>query len=191
LIADKQVDAARLIERAKRGDSTAWGQLVQRYSSLVYSVPARMKMNSDDCADVFQATFIALSASINRIENAVALPKWLAVTASREALRLKRISGRGGGTTPLDDMDLDTLIADEELRADQMAVQSADAHMVREALAKLPEKCRRLLTLLFLEEGLSYNEISETSGVPVGAIGPTRARCLEKLKKALGEDGFF
>ena len=70
-------------------------------------------------------------------------------------------------------------------------MDAADAHMVRSALSKLPDRCRGLLTMLFLEEGLSYNEISEKSGVPVGAIGPTRARCLEKLKNILGQEGFF
>ena len=150
-----------------------------------------MKMNSDDCADVFQATFIALSGSLTRIENAVALPRWLAVTASREALKLKRVSQRSVGSTSLDELDLDSLVAAEEKRADEMAVEAANAHMVRSALDKLPERCRGLLTLLFLEEGHSYNEISEKSGVPIGAIGPTRARCLEKLKKILGEVGFF
>ena len=87
MAANSQYDVARLLEACKRGDQQAWSRLVEQYSNLVYSVPSRMKLNADDCSDVFQATFLALSSSLDRIEHAVALPKWLAVTASREALR--------------------------------------------------------------------------------------------------------
>lgn len=184
-------DIARLLDKCKKGDEQAWSRLVDRFSSLVYSVPARMGLNSDDCADAFQNTFVALSKSIDRIEHAVALPRWLAVTAAREALRLRRVSSRYPNESSFDDMDLDTLVAAEEESAEANAVKSVEADTLRAAVAKLPEKCRTLLELLFLGNAVSYAEISERAGVPVGAIGPTRARCLDKLRKILADIGFF
>ena len=191
LSANSQTDVARLLEKCKRGDERAWSQLVERYSSLVYSIPSRMKLNSDDCADVFQATFLALSNGLDRIEHAVALPRWLAVTASREAIRLRRLTGKSRNESSFEDLSLEAVIEDEEHSADTMAVQSLEAEEVRNGVDQLPERCRQLLELLFLDDEPSYAEVSKRTGVPVGAIGPTRARCLEKLKKILTNKGFF
>ncbi|MDQ2987107.1 MAG: sigma-70 family RNA polymerase sigma factor [Armatimonadota bacterium] len=184
-------EIGRLLDKCKKGDEQAWSQLVDRFSNLVYSVPARMKLSTDDCADVFQNTFLALSKGIERIHHAVALPRWLAVTASREAIRLRRTSGRYSNESSFEEMDLDALIADEEESAEARAVKSVEADTLRAAVAKLPEKCRALLELLFLGDEISYAEISKRTGVPVGAIGPTRARCLDKLRKKLADIGFF
>jgi RNA polymerase sigma factor (sigma-70 family) len=191
LPANSQYDVTRLLEACKRGDQQAWSRLVEQYSNLVYSVPSRMKLNADDCADVFQATFLALSGSLERIEHAVALPKWLAVTASREALRLKRTNARYGRDTSFDELDLDSLVAKEDRAADESAAQSLDVEAIRSGLARLPERCRELLEFLFLDEEPTYQEISEKVGIPVGAIGPTRSRCLQKLRRILAQRGFF
>jgi RNA polymerase sigma factor (sigma-70 family) len=150
-----------------------------------------MKLNADDCADVFQATFIALSNSLDRIEHPVALPKWLAVTASREALRLRRAHPRSGADTSFDELDLDTLLANEEESAEESAERAMDVETIREGLARLPDRCKGLLEMLFREEEPSYQDVSEELGIPVGAIGPTRSRCLQKLRRILAKDGFF
>jgi RNA polymerase sigma factor (sigma-70 family) len=150
-----------------------------------------MKLNADDCADVFQATFLALSNSLDRIEHAVALPKWLSVTASREALRLRRMNYKSRGDASFDDLDLDTLVASEDQAVDEAASQALDVEAIRAGLARLPDRCRELLDLLFQNEEPSYQEVSDRLGIPVGAIGPTRSRCLQKLRKVLASVGFF
>lgn len=182
---------ARLLERCKRGDEAAWSKMVERFSNLVYSVPARMKLGADDCADVFQATFLALNRGMDRIENAVALPKWLAVTASREALRLKRTSKNYTTSADFESLDLEAMVEDEEAGAEAMAFKSVEAEVVRSAVSKLPTKCRTLIEALFLEGDVPYAEVSERTGVPIGGIGPTRARCLDKLRQILVDRGFF
>jgi RNA polymerase sigma factor (sigma-70 family) len=191
LFVQSESEVARLLERCKAGDDRAWAKLVEQFSSLVYSVPARMKLNPDDCADVFQNTFLALSKGIDRIEHAVALPRWLAVTASREALRLKRTSGKYASESSLQGADLDALIADEDESAQALAIRSVEAESLRLAVARLPGKCRSLIELLFLGDEISYADVSSRAGVPIGAIGPTRARCLDKLRKILIGAGFF
>jgi len=150
-----------------------------------------MKLGADDCADVFQATFLALSNSLDRIEHAVALPKWLAVTAAREALRLRRTNARAGGDRSFEELDLDTLVAKEEQSADESAAQAMDVEAIRAGLLKLPDRCRELLELIFCDEEPSYQEISGKLGIPVGAIGPTRSRCMQKLRRILAQRGFF
>jgi RNA polymerase sigma factor (sigma-70 family) len=191
LIRDRETDIARLLERCKRGDETAWATIVDKFSNLVYSVPARMKLNAEDCADVFQATFLALNRGIDRIENAVALPKWLAVTASREALRLKRNSKNYATSAEVEALDLEAVVENEEASAEAMMFQAVEAEAVRTAVAKLPAKCKELISALFLEGDVPYSDVSERTGVPMGGIGPTRARCLDKLRQILTHSGFF
>lgn len=183
-------DLPGLVERCRRGDSRAWGMLVDRFANFVYSVARRYRLNEDDSADVFQLTFQALHVSIGKIENPETLPKWLAVTASRTSLRILRNQGK---TVPLvsEDADLTEVLAAEDETAEQSALLACDSLILREAVTKLGGKCTPLLESLYLREESSYQEISDRLGIPMGAIGPTRARCLDKLRKALTEDDFF
>src|SRR5699024_5381877 len=91
LVADT-TDLEILVAKCRRKDSRAWGQFVEQFQNLVYSIPRRYGLSSDDCNDVFQSTFQALVNHLDRIESPATLPRWLAVTASRESLRIIRIS---------------------------------------------------------------------------------------------------
>jgi RNA polymerase sigma factor (sigma-70 family) len=186
----REKDLQSLLSRCQKSDQHAWSELVEHFQSLVYSIPKRMGLSDDDSSDVFQNTFLALHRSLDRIENAQTLPKWLSVTASREALRQQRFKAKGGQQES-EERTLDEIVADEESSAEDMAVSSVEASLVRQGLAKLADKCRQLLELLFVQDDVSYQEISETLGIPMGAIGPTRARCLEKLRKSLEGTGLF
>lgn len=179
-------DLRRLVDRARRGDSQAWDLLVDRFQNLVYSVARRSGLGTDDASDVFQATFIALYRQLDRIEQPETLPKWLSVTASRESLKVKRISSRF-----VDDgallQQLEDVLSSEEASAEEMAIDAEDADYWRRALILLGGRCEHLLTALYLEER-SYEEVARDLGFPLGAIGPTRARCLEKLRKMYQKD---
>lgn len=188
---DEAADLPRLLQRCRQGDSVAWGELVEQLQRLVYSIPKRMGLNDDDANDVFQATFLALYRSLDRIDNAQTLPKWVAVTASRESMRLRRIGARTVSSGGPDERGLEELVADEDAGAEATALQAVETSEVRQALIKLGGKCQTLLTLLYADEEASYLEVSEKLTMPVGAIGPTRARCLEKLRKILLASDFF
>jgi RNA polymerase sigma factor (sigma-70 family) len=183
-------DLDDLVRRCLRKDSRAWGQLVDRFQNLVYSIPRRYGLNEDDAADVFQATFQALLRNLDRIESARTIPKWLAVTASRESLRIKRIAGKSVAAEDRG-LDLDTIVDNEERSAEENAVDADRAETLRRLTKELNERCRDLLTMLYLEDDPSYQEISDKLAMPIGAIGPTRARCLDKLRKKLQEEGIF
>jgi RNA polymerase sigma factor (sigma-70 family) len=181
-------DLEKLLARCRKRDQRAWAQLVERFQSLVYSIPRRMGLSADDCEDVFQSTFSAFYQALDRIESGQAMPKWFAVTATRTALRLKRASGQ---TTQFNEaVTLDELVAEEERSAEQQAVKSQQGELVRAGIAGLPDKCRQLLTLLYFDDEKSYQDISEAMGMPMGAIGPNRARCLDRLRRVLESHGF-
>lgn len=177
----------RLVEKCRKGDQQAWSELVDRFQRLVYSTARRYGLADDDCADVFQSTFTALYQSLDRITNPETLPKWLAVTAAREGLRLRRMTS----ITTLDDMALDEVIASEEATAESDAIAALGQEALWNAVDRLPQRCRELLRSLYGPREISYEEISENLGIPMGSIGPTRARCLERLRKALSQDDFF
>ncbi|MGI8924498.1 MAG: RNA polymerase sigma factor [Fimbriimonadales bacterium] len=181
----------KIFAKCRIGDQAAWSALVQKYQNLVYSIPTRMRLGREDCADVFQTTFVALAANIDRIEQAAALPKWLSVTASREALRIKRIAGSHQTVSESDKLSLDEVVASEERSAEASAIDAVEAEVVRSAVGGMDKKCRELLSLLFFENDVAYSEVSERTGMPVGAIGPTRSRCLDKLRKTLADNDFF
>ncbi len=191
--AHDEEELAQLLARCQKGDARAWQALVDRFQAYVYSVPRRIGLGEDDAADVFQTTFVALYRSLDRLDSAAALPKWLAVTASREALRLKRLRARLPivSASDGDDRSLDEILADEELNAEHQALAACDAETIRRAVLALHERCAKLLSALYFAPDPSYQAISDEIGIPIGAIGPTRARCLEKLRKNLMEAGFF
>lgn len=185
----KEHDLQRIWDRCRRSDSEAWGQLVDRFQAMVYGIAYRHGLREEDAGDLFQAVFGALLRHRDSIEHGGALPKWIALTASREAQRLNRNRAR---TVSVEGEDaLDALMERQEATAESDAVEGVRSQVLRDSVEKLGGRCRDLLTRLYLTEEASYAEISEEIGIPVGAIGPTRARCLDKLRKSLEADGFF
>lgn len=185
-----ETELTHLVQRCQAGDSDAWDRIVDRFSDFVYSVARRYRLNRDDAADVYQQTFQALHQSLNRIDQPETLPKWLAVTASRISLRVLRIQSR---TSPLHngETDLEAVLESEDASAEESALAACEAEELHLALNRLGGRCQSLLQLLYLSEESSYQLASDQLGIPLGAIGPTRARCLEKLKKLLLDGGFF
>jgi len=183
-------ELGRLIEKCKANDARAWSRLVDQFQAMVYSIAKRSGLSPDDCEDVFVSTFQILLRSMDRIESPGALPRWIAVTASREALRVKRISLKSTDYESAG-LTLDEVVAHEEVDAEQMAIEANQAASLRAFVAKIDEKCRKLLQVLYFEGDQSYTEVSRIVGIPIGAIGPTRARCLEKLRVVLKKESFF
>ena len=178
----------RLLARCQRGDSDAWGALIEQTGDLVWSVARRQGMNDDDAGDVFQSTFLALHGHLASIRSGQALPKWLAVTATRESHRVRRRSARLAGGDP--EVML-AQVADSEASAEEKTQSDVDAFLTRRALVTLGGRCQELLQFLYFSEEADYQQISTELGMPIGSIGPTRTRCLAKLKKILEGEGFF
>ena len=169
-----------LVMRARDGDQQAWDAIVERYALLVWSICRRYRLNSADADDVGQAVWLQLVDHIGQLRDPAALPGWLATTTARECGRIVRAARRtcppGQMLDPEDIPDQQATPADGELLA-------AERHAaLREALTGLPPPCQQLIALLAEDPPLPYAQISARLGIPVGSIGPTRSRCLAKLR---------
>ena len=181
----------QLLTACRRGEEDAWEALVKRYQRLIYAIPRRAGLAEDLASEVFQEVFTTLLQSIDSIEQPSRLHAWLVTTARRKTWRIiSRESGarRGfdmGGDDD-DGTDLLSALPDQTPLPDAVLVQLEEQHMVRTALAELDERCRNLLQMLFYEpEPPAYSEIAARLGTTEGSIGPTRARCLQKLLKTM------
>ena len=182
-----------LVQSCRRGDAAAWEMLITRYQRLLYSIPRRAGLDEDQCAEVFQHVFQKLIEKLNSIEQPERIKAWLVTTAQREAWRLKRyeraVGSLIGGDDQSEDSDNDT--PDDMPLPDELIVRLEEQQQVRSALAELDDRCRKLLTLLFYRlDTPSYAEIATTLHMTESSIGPTRARCLQKLHRLLNVWGF-
>ncbi len=176
-------DIVQLVRHAAQGDGWAWECLVNQYGRLIWAMTRDFKLVESDAADVVQATWLRLFEHIDRIEYPARVGSWLATTARHECLRTvgarKRIV-----LVHDDDVTLGGAVAAEP-EVDERLLADERAEAVREAVSRLPEQWQRLLDLLMADPPASYAEISDQLGLPVGSIGPTRGRCLARLRVLL------
>lgn len=181
-------DDASLVARCVRGEGAAWTALVKRYQRLVYAIVRRMGMDEHAAADVFQTVFTRLVEHLPRIAEPQRLQAWIVTTAKREALLQRQRGLRNVSMTRPDDGQdegPDWDFADESPIAEEALAELQLLNQLRAALDQLDERSRDLLLLLFRDEDdkLSYDEVARRLGMSVGSIGPTRARCLDKLRR--------
>jgi RNA polymerase sigma factor (sigma-70 family) len=169
------VDLAELVHAAGEGDQAAWNSIVDRFGGLVWATVRAHRLNAVDGAEVVQTTWLRLVEHLDRIRDPERLGGWLATTARNECLRQIRHSAREipSELTELErgdsgSLDRDLLIAERD-------------RAFWKAFTELGERCQGLLRVLMAETEPSYQEVSAALGMPIGAIGPTRRRCLERL----------
>jgi RNA polymerase sigma factor (sigma-70 family) len=178
---------ADLVAAAHHGDSAAWDTLVGRYSALVWAVARAHRLGPADAADVTQTVWLRLVENLGRLREPEHLGGWLRTTTRNESLRVLRRAGR---EIPDDDAQQDVPTPPEDSPELQLLAGERD-RLVWTALAGLTDRCRRLLRVLAYSPDASYAEISATLGLPVGSIGPTRARCLGFLRRGLEDVGYL
>lgn len=178
---DEQNLVAKLVRGAADGDDRSWSTLVERFSRLVWSIARSFHLSDADAADVSQTTWLRLAEHVDRIEHPERVGAWLATTARRECIRVKRLSTRAVPTEDLGEFDLDE--ADVLTAADARLLVGARDRSLWHAFSGLPERQRTLLLLLVADPPLSYREIADTLDIPIGSIGPTRARTLVALRR--------
>jgi RNA polymerase sigma factor (sigma-70 family) len=168
-----------LVIRAKYGDKQAWDALVERYAPLIWSICRRYRLGSADAEDVNQSVWLILVDQLAALREPAALPGWLATTTQRECSRVLRAARRtqpGGQVLEDSTPDEQATTAEEELlKAERHAA-------LREAFTCLPPSCQQLMAMLIQDPPVPYTQISAELGIPVGSIGPTRRRCLNKLR---------
>jgi RNA polymerase sigma factor (sigma-70 family) len=175
----EQRSTTELVKAAADGDSRAWDAIVERYAGMVWAVCRGCGLNRSDAAEVSQTTWLRLVEHLGSIHDPERLGSWLAVTARRESWQASRRSGR---SIPTDtEATLSDREADEDIDRDILARERHD--LLRQAFETLHPRCQRLLRLLTADPAPAYVDVAAALDMPIGSIGPTRARCLDCLRK--------
>ena len=183
IVADSDRD---LILRCRQGSTGTWQRLLNKYERLVYSIPLRYGLSRDDAADISQITFTILIQSLDTLRDDSRLGPWLATVARRHTWRLMERNRRTIASEHLDDT---SLVESAALlgKSDADSIEHWElTEWLDAGLSKIDERCRDLLLALYFQpERSSYAEVGARLNMPVGSIGPNRARCLKRLKKIL------
>ena len=169
-----------LVEGARNHEQPAWDALIERYAPLVWSICRRNRLDQTEASDISQEVWVRLVEQLDKLRDPAALPGWLATTTQRECYRFVRAARRAHAVERVADAEEiadPTVIVEQELLADELHTA------LQQAFRELPPSYQQLLTLLIQDPPLSYAEISVRLGIPIGTIGPTRQRCLEKLRR--------
>ena len=178
---------ADLLRACKRGDESAWNAIVERYQRLIATIPRRAGLNEDQTADVFQEVFLTLFQKLDEIEQPEKLRAWLVTTAKFKTWGIVR--GQKGFYSPDTEEEMENemaMLPDNSPLADEVLIELEQQHLIRTAVAKLEERCRKILSMIYLRNvAASYAEVAASVGVGESSVSPLRTRCLDKLAKIL------
>jgi RNA polymerase sigma factor (sigma-70 family) len=180
-------EAAALVAAAEQGDRQAWEQIVDAYGRLIWAIARNHRLSPGDAADVSQTTWLRLMEHLGRLTEPGRVGAWLATTARRECLRVQAKNRR---TSPISDeaiIELVQLRGSDAEDVDRALLAAERSEAVHRAIARLPAHCQEMLRLMMLDPAPTYEEIAAAIGRPVGSLGPSRRRCLEKLRVMLTE----
>jgi RNA polymerase sigma factor (sigma-70 family) len=170
-----------LVACARSGDQQAWDALIERYDPLIWSICRRYRLGHTDADDVRQSVWLRLVDQLDKIREPAALPGWIATTTRRECGRLARAAH--GPRSVIYALDADSLPDKQAEAADQELLAAERRAALREAFTYLPPEGQQLIAMLTADPPVPYAEISARLGIPVGSIGPTRSRCLDKIRR--------
>ena len=178
----------RLVRECCKGNQTAWSALIDKYKNLIFSVPIKFGLSREEASDVFQAVCIDLLNGLQQLREPKALPKWLMQAAYHECLRWKKDRlNLAGDVEEIADKHQDK---PGEL-PEEIFYQLEREQNVRDAIATLPERCHRMVVMLFFEDPpRPYQDVAKELGIATGSIGFIRGRCLRKMRQLLEEKGF-
>ena len=177
-----------LVAECLRGNEDAWGAVIEKYKKLVYSAPLKYRMTPQDAGDIFQEVWVDLYAELGNLRKPGALGGWLISVASHKCYQWKRrrlLEGeqQQGG--------LDREPRSREMLFPEWKEQAERSQLLRDTVAVLPERCQRMVQMLFYEDPpMPYADVARTLGLAQGSIGFIRGKCLDKLRARLEEKGF-
>ena len=178
-----QPSDAELVAACARGNARSWRDLVQRYRRLVFGIPRALGLQPADAEEVFQHTFAELVRALPNLRDANRLAGWLATTAHRESIHVRR--GDRRRLRLAEDVVIQGLFQDAPPAADAAIERLYEREQLARALEQLGDPCRRLLLAMFSDPPRPYEALAAELGVAIGSLGPTRARCLGRLRTRL------
>jgi len=173
-------ERTRLIEAARQGDQIAWQSIIELHHRLVWWMLGSYSFDHATQEDIYQTVWCRLAENLDKIRDPERLPAWLATTARNEALKRIRYEKR---IRPTDLTEYQLI--DDDPTPEEAVTLDDQRRSILDAFARLDELCRELLVLCTTDPPLGYEEIAEVWGRPIGSIGPTRARCLNQLRKLI------
>jgi RNA polymerase sigma factor (sigma-70 family) len=182
----------QLLDACLRGDPAAWDGLVDRFAALIYSIPLKYGFREADAADVFQSVCVTLLEKLGTVREPRGLAAWIITTTSRQCLALAQRHTRERNRTADRQVPTEIEAAAPDLLPEEEVLALERQYAVRAAINQLPPKCRGLIEALFSDahEQTSYQQLSDRLGVPMNSLGPTRARCLSRLRHLLTTAGY-
>ena len=177
--------AASAFERWSAGDAVALDELVRVMTPVLWHVVRAYRLTAELAEDVVQTTWLSLVKSRASIQEPAAVGGWLTTTARREAWKVAKAHGRG---IPVEDEELSRRLPDEDSAEAEVVRRDGDERLWQ-AVERLSERCQALLRIVAFEHRPDYTTIAANLGMPVGSIGPTRGRCLQKLRTMIEKNG--
>jgi RNA polymerase sigma factor (sigma-70 family) len=174
--------ATEAFRRWRDGDESALDDLVRVMSPVLWHVVRATGLDKETAEDVVQNTWLTLVRSAESVRDAQAITRWLCTAARREAWRVSKAATR---TRPVEDEVLDARMP-AQISPESAVVTDDDNQRLWQALGRLPERCQKLLRIVAWEPRPDYSAVAESMEMPIGSIGPTRRRCLDKLRVELG-----
>jgi RNA polymerase sigma factor (sigma-70 family) len=178
---------AQLVRACRRGDESAWNELVDRFQRLIFAIPRRAGLNDEQASDVFQEVFTTLLEKIDDIEEPEKIRSWIVTTAKFKTWAVVRSEKgmRNSATTEEMEFEMESLV-DRSPLPDALLVELEEQHLIRTALKDLDERCRTIISMIYLkEQAASYAAVAKEIGVGETSISPLRSRCLRKLAAIL------
>jgi RNA polymerase sigma factor (sigma-70 family) len=178
----------RLIRECLKGNEAAWSALIDKYKNLIFSIPIKCGLSSEDASEIFQQVCLALLSELPHLREPQAFPAWLIRITSHECFKWKRQQQRYVQTEINDET---TPFGDAPKVGDEILREVEREQILREALSELPPRCRQLIQFLFEQSpAVPYEDVAKSLGVAKGSIGFIRMRCLERLRERLDAKGF-
>jgi RNA polymerase sigma factor (sigma-70 family) len=176
----------RLVRECCKGNDAAWSALIDKYKNLIFSVPIKFGLSCDDASDIFQAVCVDLLTGLQQLREPNALPKWLMQASFHQCLRWKK-----NRLDPVGDLAELEVEGNAEELPEKMIYQIQREQNVREAIAALPLRCSRMISMLFFDDPpRSYQDVAKELKIATGSIGFIRGRCLKKMRRLLEDKGF-
>jgi RNA polymerase sigma factor (sigma-70 family) len=176
--------AAQLFAAFREGDESKMADLVSLVTPILWHTARAQRLDYDSAEDVVQTSWLALVRSAESIADPQAVLQWLIVSTRREAWRVVKKSGRDEPR----EFEADDLVGPARELPEEVMLASDEESRLWQHIAQLPERCRALLRVIAFADRPDYAAVAESLGMPIGSIGPTRGRCLAKLRQLLTAD---
>jgi RNA polymerase sigma factor (sigma-70 family) len=176
--------AARLFASFRGGDERAMAELVSLLTPILWHTARAQRLDRESAEDVVQSTWLALVRAADSISDAQAVLAWVIVTTKRESWRIAKRADR---VEPREFEDDDVVTAPRDLPEERVLRSDSDGRLWQH-IAQLPQRCQALLRVIAFSDRPDYAAVAKALGMPIGSIGPTRGRCLAKLRLQLAED---